>query len=163
MTTMKAQYMYLLVVCGCVTALAVTEQWRYAVRASVQQIVSDSKGGCVVSDRDVSNFVSVVWLTSKGAVQFTSGVVTGSPIGAMIHDCTASQLLYTGTPGFPMMVQVSKKGTMTPVVAIGGYLFGNPMIIPPYSASRLQDKKGFFVVNVNTNSGVESVVRYLYK
>jgi hypothetical protein len=162
MTAMKAQYMYLLVVCGCVTAWAVTEQWRYAARASVQQIISDGKGGCAVADKDVSNLVSVVWLNQKGAVQFTTGVITGSPFGAFINDCTASQLLYTGTPGFPMMVQVGKKGTMTPVVAIGGYLLGSPMIVP-FGSSRVQDKKGFFVVNVNTNSGVESVVRYLYK
>jgi hypothetical protein len=144
------------------TGWALTEQWRYAARASVQQIVSDGKGGCAVSDRDISNYVSVVWLTQKGAVQFTTGVITGSPFGAMINDCTASQLLYTGTPGFPMMVQVNKKGVMTPVVAIGGYLLGSPMVIP-FGSSRVQDKKGFFVVNVNTNTGVETVVRYLYK
>ncbi len=163
MTTRVTVYCAILLIgCGCLTAGALTEQWRYVARAAVQQIVADGKGGCVIADRDASNFAGVVWLNQKGAVQYTAGVVTGSPFATIVNGCSASQLLYTGTPGFPMMAQVDKKGVAKPVVAFGGYLLGMPMMMP-FGPSRLDDKKGFFVVNVNTNTDVNTVVRYLFK
>jgi len=163
MTTRFTVYSAILVIGGgCLTARALTEQWRYVTRAAVQQIAADGKGGCAYVDKDASNWASVVWLNQKGAVQYATGVLTGSFMGAIINGCSANQLLYTGMIGFPMMAQVDKKGKALPVAAFGGYVLGMPLMMP-FGTSLLNDKKGFFVINVNTNTEVNTVVRYLYK
>ncbi len=162
MTTRMMTRIALVAVCGSLTAWGLTEQWRHVARAPVQQIVGDGKGGCAFVTRETNAFVSVVWLDKKGQLRYDSGPMETVPIGPVINDCTPKQVVYTGTAGFPMMVQVDKNGSPTPVVSFGGYLIGMT-IVAPYGHSRLGDKKGFFVLNVNTNTGVNTVVRYLYK
>ena len=63
----------------------------------------------------------------------------------------------------PLLVQVNKKGDETPVITLGGFLYGRPIPGLAANVSSLTDKKGFFVINVNTNAKTSAVVRYSYK
>lgn len=147
---------------GCLAAWGLTEEWRYAANAAVAQIVSDGKGGCALVERATNDICHVVWLNKKGEVVQVVGPIPFSSIGPTINECTPKQLLVTAMLGIPMMVQADTKGKVTPLVALNGFVIG--FYAPaPYALNRMGDAKGFFVVNVNTNTLAYSVVRYRYK
>jgi hypothetical protein len=139
---------------------AATEQWRYQSPHEITQIMTDGKGGCAVVVADTNGVSQVIWLDKKGQVLYTSLPAPGFPIGA-INSCTPKQLVYTLLLGPPMLVQVTKTGQEIPVASIGGFLYGRPLTYG--SANELSDKKGFFVINVETNTMRKTLVRYSYK
>lgn len=139
---------------------AATEQWRYQSPHEITQIMADGKGGCALVVADTNGIAQVIWLDKKGQLLYTSLQAPGFPIGA-INSCTPKQLVYTLFLGPPMLVQVTRTGQEIPVASIGGYLYGRPLTYG--GGSELSDKKGFFVVNVETNTMRKTLVRYSYK
>ena len=143
-------------------ASALTEQWRYTATGAVQQIAVDGKGGCAFVAKDSNDVSNIAWLDRKGRVLYTvAGLGSAAPLGVVIYSCTPKQLLFSGALGFPVMGQVNAKGIALPVAAFGGIVIGGPMF--PIELNTQADKKGFFVVNSDTNTLVDSIVRYTYK
>ncbi len=141
-------------------ARAATRQWEYTSIQTIIQVVADGKGGCALAMADTNNIVTVVWLDRKGRSLYQSLPVSGPMLGP-IQDCSPKQLTYTIFIGYPMIVQVDKKGHEQPVVSIGGITYGTPLA--PNANNRLGDKKGFLVINVDTNTMRETLVRYSFK
>jgi len=155
----------ILILCGVagisvMIACAATKQWQYNSPNNIMQVYADGKGGCAVATTDTNNLVTVVWLDKKGKVLYESPLMSAPMIG-LIQSCSANQLTYTIFFGYPMIVQVSKKGEETPVVSIGGITYGTPLA--PTLNNKLDDKKGFFIINVNTNTTRKTLVRYSFK
>ena len=154
----------LLFVSLCLAAgilLAATEQWSYSAPAPVQQIVADGKGGCAFVSTDTNGISSVVWLDKKGVNKFVYDIGSVFFIQPSILSCSKKELIF-GPPGFPVLAQVDKKGNVQAVADLTGYLMPFPVLFP-IGFSELSDRKGFFVVNVNTNSGQNTIVRYSFK
>ena len=146
---------------AAVSVLAATELWRTPTVSNVIQVMADGKGGCACAWFDTNATINLAWFDAKGRVRYTSEP-SDIPIPILpINACTPKQLLYTTVYGFPMMVQVDKKGRAIPVATIGGFVIGSPPMLLPRNS--LTDQKGFFLINVDTNNAVECVVRYSYK
>lgn len=156
------KYFFLITsVCLAATLLfAATEQWSYTAPAAVYQIVGDGKGGCAFCAADTNDISTVVWLDKKGAEKFVYGPVTPIFMQPTILSCSKKELIF-GPPGFPIIAQVDKKGDVQAVAGLTGYLLPTPLVFP-FGASQLSDKKGFFVINVNTHSGQNTIVRYSF-
>lgn len=145
-------------------AYAVTEQWRNTFTGvdGIIQVVADGKGGCAVASLDTNGIAIISWYNKKGDVIYQSdNYIYGFP--NMIQACSKNQLTYMLTVPVPMIVQVDKKGAERPVAVINGYLYSLPFTSLSANANTFVDKKGFFVVNANTNTKTFAVVRYTYK
>jgi hypothetical protein len=159
-----------IIVIGCATLCALTEQWRYPVDGTVFQVVSDGKGGCAIAVQVTDVVYRVEWIDKHGQLQFDSGKMGSMlPYGLYagpIHECTRRQLVFTSAYLFPVLVQVTRTGTVIPAFAFDGFVIGAPfnqMLPVAIPRNRYADKKGFFVINVNTNTDVNILVRYTYK
>ena len=141
---------------------AATEQWRFPVTLKISQIVADEYGGCAFSAMETNGFVTIYWLDKKGNAKYISEPAPGFVPG-IIQACSKKQLTYMVVTPMPLIVQVNKKGDEKPIASLGGYMYGFPPPTLGFNHGRLIDKKGFFVFNVETNVGFNSVVRYSYK
>jgi len=145
-------------------AFAVKEQWRRTFTGikGIVQVVADEKGGCAIATLDTNSLIKVVWCDKKGNVIYCSDKFLVSYI-ATIQSVSKNQLVYLATSPFPLFVQVDKKGRVTPVISIGGYMYPVPLTATAGNLNKFVDKKGFFVVNANTNIKSHAVIRYSYK
>ena len=141
---------------------AATEQWRFTVPMMLVQVVADGNGGCATAALDTNGFINVFWFDKKGDIKYTSDPIPGFMPG-IIQSCSKKQLVYMSMIPMPLLVQVNKKGDEKPVVSLGGFLYGRPLPGMAANTSSLTDKKGFFVINVNTNAETSAIVRYTYK
>jgi hypothetical protein len=149
---------------ACLALHAATEQWRYATGQRVAQILADGKGGCAVLYGDTNDHFTIVWLDKKGAVRYQqSGQLSSGPPLAMLAACTSKQLLHSDLSIFYQLVQVNKKGEPRAVAALGGFVLGSPLFPAPFALSDTGDRKGFFVLNTDTNTSEDTVVRYRFK
>ncbi len=146
----------------CFFSFAATEQWRKDPVGFIYQIVADGKGGCAYVYADTNFAFSVVWLDKKGEVKFQETLISFLPLHGPVILCTPKQLIYSDAIGLPSLVQVDKKGVPAQVPSFKGYLY--PVLGGGLPKEKLTDKKGFFVVNVDTNAPLaESLVRYSKK
>jgi hypothetical protein len=159
-----------IIVLGCATLYALTEEWRYPVDGTIFQVMSDGKGGCAIAVLVTDVIHRVEWIDSQGLLQFDSGEMGSTlPYGLYtgpVHECTRRQLVFTSSYFLPVLIQVTRKGTVIPAFALDGFIIGapiNPMISIAFPRNRFADKKGFFVINVNTNTDENTLVRYTYK
>ena len=159
----------IILLCSCclasLTLVAVTEQWRYDTGEEVLQVVADGKGGCAVFYGGTNSTYSCVWLDRKGRILYQASGPGSGPFGIGITACSPKQLLYADFSTFPQLVQVRKQRAPVPVAALGGFVIGTPFApVPiPVPSSQVGDRKGFFVVNTNTNAEEDTVIRYSYK
>ena len=155
---------------GCAVGSALTEQWRHPVDGEIFQVLADGKGGCGIAVLVTDDVFRVEWIDKKGEVLFDSGKMGGvfsiGTLSGPIHECTPRQLVFTGTYFFPYLIQVTRAGKILPAFALGGFVLGSPYSTTPIMSlpsSRFTDKKGFFVINVDTNTEAQTLVRYTYK
>jgi hypothetical protein len=141
---------------------AATEQWKFPVTMQIAQVVADGYGGCAISAVETNGYVTIHWLDKKGNAKYTSDPYPGF-IPGIIQSCSKKQLTYMSLIPIPLLVQVNKKGDEKPVVSLGGFLYGRPLPSLGANVNSFIDKKGFFVINVNTTAVTSAVVRYSYK
>ena len=155
---------------GCATLYAVTEQWRYTADGTIIQVLSDGKGGCAIASLVTADVVRVEWFDKNGALLYDTGPMQGSfPVGGFggpINECTPKQIVLTSSFFLPVLLQVKRNGTELPAFDMRGIVLGFPYTEAApgvFPSSRFTDKKGLFVINVNTNTDENTLVRYSYK
>lgn len=162
MTAMRTMVMVAAVAMAATAAHGVTEQWRGLTASNIVHVVADGKGGCAVAYLYESEKLRVVWYDGKGDVLYDSGIGKPQDFSNVIAVCTPKQLVYTTVLTTNLVaVHVTPKGTQEVVVdfeeiTIGGSRGG-------VAVCRMGDRKGFFAINVNTNTGSQTLVRYRYK
>jgi len=159
-----------IVVVGCATLYAVTEQWRYTVDGEIIQVLSDGKGGCAIAHLVTADVLRVEWFDKNGILLYDTGPMKETfPLGGFggpIHECTPKQIVLTCSYFLPVLLQVKRNGTELPAFDIRGIVLGFPYnegVPVVFPSSRFTDKKGLFVINVNTNTDENTLVRYSYK
>jgi hypothetical protein len=143
------------------TAFAATRQWSIDTPGQIYQVVGDGKGGCAFVWITTGDVPTVVWADKKGAIihQKTLSVHTWP---FPITQCTPKQLNYLSeVGGGNQLVQVDKKGQETSEPASGVVVNGGF----PFTLSRAMDKKGFFTIELNTNTPAmpSKLIRYSNK
>lgn len=140
-----------------------TEEWTYGGLSGVVQLVANGSGGCVLT-RSTGvgvNKGEIVWLDAAGQVRYLAGV-SNLIHGGGILVSTPTDLVYGDLWQTKVVVHVNAKGEATIVPAAPGTVNGSPATVPLHF-QRMDDKKGFFAVRVNTNTAAATVVRYSYK
>lgn len=159
---MKTIWRKMLLAC-CITAipaLAATQLWTFGPVLAVYQVVADGSGGCAVGWIETNGFMFVTWLDKKGNEVFShrgSGFSPGGPV----LGCNKKQLVYADVPGLFTTVTVDRKGVATVVTALGAFLQEPPG--SPSSRCKLDDPRGIFLVNMNTNTGFQTLIRMSHK
>ena len=147
----------------CITGVhAATREWSVDAPGQIYQVVGDGKGGCAFVWITTAGVPTVVWVDKKGAVKYEKTLSpTSWPFS--VAQCTRRQINYLSDTGSGhQLVQIDKQGRETSVatsgqvVANGGY---------PFTLLNATDKKGFFVVQLSTNTPAPTsqLVRYSNK
>ncbi len=144
------------------SANAATEDWTYDGLSNIFQIVADGKGGCAMtrSTNSVENF-ELIWLDKTGTLIYQTTL--SNIVSSTIIDCTPKQLLFADYRSRPVFIQVDNKGVETIVPSSAGkynMLPGVELIPVPVINSRIDDKKGYFLVRSSTNQNSATLIRY---
>ncbi len=144
---------------------AATEDWSYDGLSNIFQVVTDGKGGCAMtrSTNSLDN-IELVWLDKTGALIYQT-TISNYIISAII-DCTPTQLLFSDYRSHPVFIQVDENGVETIVPSPAGkfnMLPGTGSTRFPVINTRLNDRKGFFLVRSSTNDTGATLIRYKNK
>ncbi len=164
--------LFILIFAFCYQGKCATEEWTYDGMSNIFQIVADGKGGCSftrlngVLGGGTADF-DIVWLDKKGALIY-SAPMTNSTFPGMILGCTSKQLLFADKRPNPVFIQVDQNGVESIVPSPAGKYNMMPMstLIPVsliIQDARITDKKGFFLVENNTNTYGATLIRYSNK
>jgi hypothetical protein len=136
---------------------AITRQWSVPAGQAAFVVTADGKGGCAFLSFETNTAITVTWVDRKGAVKYQKESAVGT-IPTLIK-CTRKVLVYSlTTSNVTTFVRVDKKGEET--------AGGDPGKLQQVIGQRRSiDKKGFFVVNIDTNPqpNRSEVVRYTDK
>ncbi len=144
---------------------AATEDWSYDGLSNIFQVVIDGKGGCAMtrSTNSLDN-IELVWLDKTGALIYQT-TITNFVISTII-DCTPKQLLFSDYRPHPVFIQVDNQGVETIVPSPAGkynMLPGAGAMHFPIINTKLNDRKGFFLVRSSTNDTGATLIRYKNK
>ena len=112
------------------------------------------------STNSVENF-ELIWLDKKGTLIYQTTL--SNIVSSTIIDCTPKQLLFADYRSGPVFIQVDNKGVETIVPSSAGkynMLPGVELIPVPVINSRIDDKKGYFLVRSSTNENAATLIRY---
>lgn len=151
------------VIVAAAAARGATEEWTYGGLSGVVQLVADGSGGCAFTRRTggSGNKGEVVWLDQAGQVRYQAGL-SNLVHGGGIMMSTPTDLVYGDLWATKLVIHVNAKGEAAIVPAAANTVNASPAFFPLYH-QRMDDKKGFFAVRMNTNTAAATVVRYSYK
>jgi len=144
------------------SAKAASEDWTYDGLSNIFQVVADGKGGCAITraTNTIEN-IELHWLDKKGQLIYQTSLSNG--LKNTIINCTPKQLLFSDFRPTPVFIQVDNKGTETEVPSPAGKYNMPPALgtIPiAVINSKIDDKKGFFLVRSATNDAGATLIRY---
>jgi|GEM_PF-539386 len=147
------------------SAKAASEVWTYDGLSNIFQVVADGKGGCAMTrcTNSIDN-AEIVWLDNKGQLIFQTSI--SNIIKSSIIMCTPKHLLFTDFRPDPVFIQVDNNGTESVVSSPSGKynMVPGPGTIPVgILNSKIDDKKGFFLVRSATNENGATLIRYKNK
>jgi len=149
----------ILAACWCARSLAATEEWSFPGSNGVYQLVTDGKGGCAFVRLEVAG-MRMIWLDHKGEVRFQKPIILGAQA---ILALSKNYLYYLDySPPGQAVVQVDKKGADARIATDAQSIPQVPALwaVPENSVG---DKKGFFVVRIETNTAQYTVSRFSNK
>jgi hypothetical protein len=136
---------------------AITRHWSVPAGQATLLVIADGKGGCAFLSFETNGATAVTWADRKGAVKYQKEYVLGTfPV---LVKCTPKVLVYSlTTSNVTTFVKVDRKGEEMAAGDSGKFQ-------QAISQRRSVDKKGFFVVNIDTNPppNRSEIVRYTDK
>ncbi len=147
------------------SANAASEDWTYDGLSNIFQVVADGKGGCAIvrSTNSIDNS-ELVWLDKKGQQIYQTTI--SNCIRNSIINCSSKQLLFTDFRPTPVFIQVDNNGTESVVPSPAGKYNMLPATgTTPLAVinTKIDDKKGFFLVRSSTNQNGATLIRYKNK
>jgi hypothetical protein len=144
-----------LTICLLFTAAgyALTREWGVQTGVTITSLRVDTKGGCAVTSVETNGIYAIAWIDAKGNVKYQKSFAAGTQ--AAVVKCGKKTLVYfTVNAASRELVQVDKKNQESTTTST--------KVINPVNALESTDKKGFFVLEFDTNQvpTLSEIVRY---
>jgi len=132
---------------------ALTREWGVPTGTTITSLRVDAKGGCAVASIETNGAYTVAWVDAKGNIKYQKSFAAGTQVGVV--KCEKKTLVYLKvTAASRELVQVDKKNQESTTTST--------KVINPVNALESTDKKGFFVLEFDTNQvpAFSEIVRY---
>ncbi len=156
------------VCCACmvlsgVAARSATEQWSVMSTNTPFIVMADGKGGCGIARITSGSQGEILWVDATGAVIYQKGV-SNVIVGAVL-DVAPDHLLYAdgSQNSSNVVVHVVDSKHVDTTLPAAPDTINKPPGHFPFSQTRMDDAKGFFVIRTDTNTLEYSVVRFSSK